>query len=298
MRVGFVGIGNMGRPMAANLAKAGHELIVADLDRAAVDDIVAAFDNVRPANGLEALARDAEAVITVLPNGAVVREVTFGAAGGDSLVRGMSEGSLLIDMSSSAPMGTVRLGEELAERGVAMVDAPVSGGVPRAEDGTLAIMVGGAPEDVARCRPLLETMGGQIFETGPLGSGHAMKCINNVMSATNLVLATEALLVGKRFGLDPRLMVEVLNFSSGMNSATKGKMNQYVLSRSFDSGFAMDLMVKDINTALDLAREVGVAWMTGSLVGNIYKAAQNRLPEGADNAAVARWLEENAGTEL
>ncbi|MDP6389988.1 MAG: NAD(P)-dependent oxidoreductase [Alphaproteobacteria bacterium] len=298
MRVGFVGIGNMGRPMAANLAQGGHELIVADLSREAVESFTGEFDNARPANGLAALAQDSDAVITIVPNGKDVRKIALGADGGDNLADGMAEGSLLIDMSSSAPTGTVELGAEMAERGIAMVDAPVSGGVPRAIDGTLAIMVGGDAADIERCRPLLEVMGGQIFETGKLGSGHALKCLNNVMSGTHLILAAEALLIGKKFGIGSETMVDVLNFSSGKNSATEGKMNRYILNRAFNSGFSMALMMKDIDTALDLAKEMEVGWLIGGLVRNIYRAARNQLPDDADNAEVVKWLEANAGIEL
>ena len=231
MRVGYVGIGNMGGPMAANLARAGNEVIIGDLNQAAVDAFTGEHETARPANGLAAVGQDAEAVFTCLPNGKIVAEAVLGEGG---IAEGMAEGSVLVDMSSSAPMGTIALGEALAERGIRMVDAPVSGGVPRAIEGTIAIMVGGAKEDIEKVRPALETMGGQIFETGGLGSAHAMKSINNVLSATNLLVGIEALVVGKKFGLDPQNMVDILNYSSGKNSATESKLQEYVLSREFN----------------------------------------------------------------
>jgi len=294
-RYGYVGIGNMGGPMAANLARTGSEVIIGDLNTASVEAFTTEHKTARPANGLAAVGQDAEAVFTCLPNGKIVREAVLGEGG---VAEGMAEGSVLVDMSSSSPMGTIELGKELADRGIRMVDAPVSGGVPRAIEGTIAIMVGGAKEDIQKVRPALDAMGGQIFETGDLGSAHAMKAINNVLSATNFVVGVEALVIGKKFGLDPENMVDILNFSSGKNSATEGKLKQYVLSRGFDSGFSMDLMIKDVATALDLAHELGVPWMIGGTVYEMYQAARNHMIDNADNSDIARWIEANGGIEL
>ena len=294
-RYGYVGIGNMGGPMAANLARTGSEVIIGDLNTAAVEAFTTEHETARPANGLAAVGQDAEAVFTCLPNGKIVREAVLGDGG---IAEGMAEGSILVDMSSSSPMGTIALGKELADRGIRMVDAPVSGGVPRAVEGTIAIMVGGAKEDIEKVRPALDAMGGQIFETGDLGSAHAMKAINNVLSATNFVVGVEALVIGKKFGLDPENMVDILNYSSGKNSATEGKLKQYVLSRGFDSGFSMDLMIKDVATALDLAHEMGVPWMVGGTVYEMYQAARNHMIDNADNSDIARWIEANGGIEL
>ena len=295
MRVGYVGIGNMGGPMAANLARAGNEVVIGDLNQSAVDAFTTEHETARPANGLAAVGQEAEAVFTCLPNGKIVAEAVLGEGG---IAEGMAEGSVLVDMSSSAPMGTIDLGKTLLERGIRMVDAPVSGGVPRAVEGTIAIMVGGAKEDIEKVRPALETMGGQIFETGGLGSAHAMKSINNVLSATNLLVGIEALVVGKKFGLDPQNMVDILNFSSGKNSATESKLKEYVLSREFNSGFSMDLMIKDVATALDLADEMGVPWQIGSTIHEMYQAARNHMIDNADNSDIARWIEANGGIEL
>ena len=294
-RYGYVGIGNMGGPMAANLARTGSEVIIGDLNTAAVEAFTTEHETARPANGLAAVGQDAEAVFMCLPNGKIVREVVLGEGG---VAEGMAEGTVLVDMSSSSPMGTIELGKKLADHGIRMVDAPVSGGVPRAIEGTIAIMVGGAKEDIQKVRPALDAMGGQVFETGDLGSAHAMKAINNVLSATNFVVGVEALVIGKKFGLDPENMVDILNFSSGKNSATEGKLKQYVLSRGFDSGFSMDLMIKDVATALDLAHEMGVPWMIGGTVYEMYQAARNHMIDNADNSDIARWIEANGGIEL
>lgn len=146
-----------------------------------------------------------------------------------------------------------KLGEELEKRGLNMVDAPVSGGVRRAVDGSLAIMIGGDPASVARVKPVLEALGRSIFETGPLGSGHAMKALNNFVSAAGLTAACEALAVGKKFGLDPEQMVDILNVSTGRNNSTENKMKPFILSGSYDGGFSLALMAKDLRVAADLA---------------------------------------------
>src|SRR5260221_3475336 len=189
-RIGFVGLGNMGAPMAENLLKAGFELAIADADPGRLASF--ARRAAQPAS-LAELGRASELVITMLPDGKIVRKVLCGTPGGnDGVLAGLAAGSLVIDMSSSAPVGTRALAAELAARGVALVDAPVSGGVKRAVDRTLAIMVGGAAADIERCPPLLSAIGRDIFPTGPLGSGHAMKALNNYVSAAGLAAAAEA----------------------------------------------------------------------------------------------------------
>ncbi|HJQ83378.1 MAG TPA: NAD(P)-dependent oxidoreductase, partial [Candidatus Binatia bacterium] len=211
---------------------------------------------------------------------------------------GLRAGAVLVDMGSSAPVGTVALGKELASRGVGMLDAPVSGGVARAEAGTLAIMVGGDAALLARCRPILAAVGGRIFATGGLGSGHAVKALNNLVSATGLVAAAEALLAGRRFGIDPGVMLEVFNASSARNDSTERKFGPFVFSRSFDSGFALDLMVKDLGIALDLAGATGVPLRLGAACRDVWLAAQAALGAGADHTEVVRWLEQVAGATL
>jgi 3-hydroxyisobutyrate dehydrogenase len=201
-------------------------------------------------------------------------------------------------MSSSAPVGTAALGRRLAEHGIGMLDAPVSGGVPRAEDGTLAIMVGGDSALVERWRPLFAAMGEHVFATGPLGSGHAVKALNNLVSAAGLVAAAEALLVGRRFGVDPGVMLDVFNASTARNNSTERKFRPFVFSRSFASGFSLDLMVKDLGTAVDLAAATGTPVRLGAACHDLWASAQAELDAGADHTEVVRWLEHAAGTSL
>lgn len=297
MRVGFVGLGNMGLPMAANLARAGQELIVYDLNRKVVDDFVAEFD-ARPANGLESVARNADIVITIVPTGRDVRRIVMGQDGEAGLADFMEKGQLLVDMSSSDPTGTVELARELAGRGIPMVDAPVSGGVRRAVDGSLAIMVGGAQEDVGRCRSLLDIMGGQIFDCGPVGSGHALKALNNMLSAIGLAAAGEALVIGKQFGLDPAAMIDTINLSSGKNNATEVKFHQFVLNDAYNAGFTNGLMLKDLTTAQDLARATGVPAPFTALIRETYAATLAQYGPASDHTEVVRWQQEAAKIKL
>lgn len=292
--IGFIGVGTMGRPMAAAIRRAGFDLIVFDASAKAAADCGAETGARIAATPCE-VARAARLVITMLPSGADVRAVALGA---DGLAEGFAPGSVLIDMSSSEPAGTAALAIELGKRQIGLVDAPVSGGRARAVDGTLTLMVGGADEAVASAMPVLKAMGKEIFRTGPAGTGHAMKAINNVLNANGLAAAAEALLVGRRFGLDPDIMVDVINASTGMNHATKNKMKQRVFSRSFDSGFALDLMLKDLDIALGLARETATPVPYTAHLRELWAAARAHLGPGQDHTAMVRWLEHVAKTEL
>jgi 3-hydroxyisobutyrate dehydrogenase len=171
------------------------------------------------------------------------------------------------------------------------VDAPVSGGVKRAIEGTLAIMVGGSGAVIDRVAPVLSAMGKSIFRTGPLGSGHAAKALNNYVSAAGLVAAIEALATASKFGLDPEVLVDVLNASSGRNNSTENKLKQYVIPGKFTSGFSLALMAKDIRIADGLARDVGVAAPLADHVSELWNAAEKELGVSADHTAIGRYLE-------
>jgi 3-hydroxyisobutyrate dehydrogenase len=278
MRVGFVGLGSMGRPMAERLAGAGWALVVHDARREPTVGFVAAAS-------LAALARESDVVITMLPDGDAVAAVV------EEMRSALRRGSVLIDMGSSSPTGTQRLGRLLAETGVAMLDAPVSGGVARARAGTLSIMVGGEPDVVARCRPLFGPLGAQVFETGPLGSGHALKALNNLVSAAGFLAAAEALQVGRRFGLSQDVMLDVFNASTARNNSTENKFRPFVFSRSFASGFSLALMVKDLGTAVDLAAATATPVPLAARCRELWTEARDALAPGADHTEIARWLE-------
>ncbi len=222
-RVGFVGIGKMGAPMAARLHAAGHALTVHDARADAAAAFAAAHAGVQAARTLDALAA-CDVVITMLPDSAAVEAVVLGQASEPALITVLRKGALLIDMSSSAPLRTRALAARLAGAGIHCLDAPVSGGVKRAIDGTLAIMVGGDAAVFQAHRELLACMGRTITHVGPVGCGHAMKALNNYVSAAGLVATVEALHAGARFGLDPAVMTDVLNGSTGRNNTTENKV--------------------------------------------------------------------------
>ncbi len=237
--------------------------------------------------GAAEAAEGAGAVITMLPNGKVVRDVLLGSGG---VAARLAKGALVIDMSSSAPTDTTSLAADLAQLGLALVDAPVSGGVKRAIDGSLAIMAGGPEDAVERARPVLAAMGKSIFATGPVGSGHAMKALNNYVSAAGLIAACEALLVGGRFGLQPETIVDVLNASTGRNNSTEVKIKPFVISEAFNSGFSLALMAKDLRIAADLADHLDLPLPQIQSVATLWEAAKAGLEPGADHTEIHRHL--------
>ena len=231
--IAFLGLGMMGRPMASRLAGAGFKLRVFDLSQKAVSDFVGAHPAALATASAKAAAQGADALITMLPDGRVVRQAVL--EGSDAAIEGLAAGALVLDMSSSNPVDTQKLARDLAGRGIALLDAPVSGGVKRAVDGSLSIMVGGAAADLERARPAFAAMGKTVTLCGPAGAGHAMKALNNYVSGAGLAAATEAIKVGRAFGLDPNVMVDVLNASTGRNNSTEVKLKQFIISESYDT---------------------------------------------------------------
>jgi 3-hydroxyisobutyrate dehydrogenase len=288
--IGFVGLGNMGAPMARRLAESGATLVLYDLRAEALAAFAGDEERFRVAPEIAGLGRDCGVVITMLPDSEAVRAATLGGADGPGFAEGLAGGGVVVDMSSSAPLATRALGAALGARGLGLVDAPVSGGVPRARDGTLTIMAGGEARLVDAVEPLLAAMG-RVHRTGPLGSGHAMKALNNYVSAAGLLAVCEALIVARTFGLDPRVMNQILKVSTGRNNTTDNKVEAYMLSRSFDSGFALELMRKDVGTAEALAEELGLdaPWL-GACSALLGRAAA-ALDEGADHTAAFAFLE-------
>ena len=285
--------------MARRLVEAGYRLGVADARPEAASEFAGRHGAETPST-LAELGRQSELVITMLPDGGTVREVVLGKEGvsNDCVAKGLAPGSVVIDMSSSAPVGTRDLGARLDARGIAMLDAPVSGGVARAEDGTLSIMVGGEASVIEKHRAMLEAMGREIFLIGPLGSGHAMKALNNYVSAAGLLATCEALLIGQRFGLDAERMVEVLNASSGRNNSTENKFKQFILSRTFASGFSLGLMAKDLRTAAELAAQTQTFAPFADRCTELWVEARQRLGDAVDHTAIVRLTEKETGEEL
>lgn len=294
-RVFLIGLGNMGAPIAANLAKAGFLAAVHDANSERAARLGAEFGVEAP--GDLSSAAGCNVTILMLPNADAVRAVAVGHAGGDCLAARMKD-ALLIDMGSSDPSVYPEIEAELTPRGIGIVDAPVSGGVAKARAAALSVMCGGSPGAVARARPVLEAIGSTVFETGALGSGQAMKALNNLASAGALMLTVEILLSAKRLGLDPAMVNRILTASTGRNNATENKIAPFVLSRTFDSGFSLALMAKDLIAADRLASSNGLEPRMSRLAVEMAVAARNELPEGADHTEVARWLEDVQGLRL
>ena len=288
-RVGFVGIGRMGSPMATRLHAAGYPLVVHDQRAGAARAFAERHGGVQAAGTLDELA-GCDVVITMLPDSAAVEAVVVGGAATRVLIHLLRPGSLLIDMSSSAPLRTRALAARLAAAGLQCLDAPVSGGVKRALDGTLAIMVGGDPAVFHAQRELLSCMGRTLTHVGPSGAGHAMKALNNYVSAAGLVATVEALHAGRRFGLDPAVMTDVLNGSTGRNNTTENKVKAFMLSGRYDSGFALALMAKDLGLATALGAQVGSPLRLGQALRAMWDEAAAALSPAADHTEMHRWL--------
>jgi 3-hydroxyisobutyrate dehydrogenase len=294
-RVGFVGLGVMGRPMASHLSRAGCSLQLFDIAPGLATDLAAALPNAVAATSPAALAAASDIVVTMVPNGEVVRSLVVGDEG---LLNGFAPGALLLDTSSSEPWLTEDTAKTLAGRGVAMVDAPVSGAEWGAQAAELVFMVGGTPADLERVRPLLAAMGKAVFHVGGLGAGHAMKCLNNLITSVNLLALSEGLAMGKRYGLDPEAMVDVLNVSTGMSWVGQTHIKQRVISRRFDDPFKLALMVKDIGIAMELGRVTGTPSPLSALAQELWRKAADAAEPNASVSELVRWVERASGIEI
>ena len=294
LAIGFIGLGVMGAPMAGHLARAGHSLTLLDANADTARDLAATLGAKAAVTPADVAARS-DIVITMLPNGSVVQQVALGEQG---LLQGLRPGALLLDTSSSEPWLTQATGAALAAVGVTMVDAPVSGAAWGAAEANLVFMVGGDVADLARVRPLLDLMGRAVFHLGGLGSGHAMKCLNNLITAMTFSATAEGLVIGKRYGLDPAAMVDVLNESTGMSWISQNHIAQRVLSRSFDDPFKLELMLKDVAIANTLARETGSSVPIAGLGQQLWQAAARAAGPGASVSELVRWVEQQNDTPL
>ncbi|MBY0268934.1 MAG: NAD(P)-dependent oxidoreductase [Burkholderiales bacterium] len=289
--IGFAGIGAMGTPMAGNLARAGYKLVVYDLD-ARRSAALAATHGVAVAKNPVELGAAANILITMLPDGKAVRTALCGTHDSfkDCLLERAQKNALVIDMSSSSPMGTREMGALLEQRELQFIDAPVSNGVKGAVAATLSIMVGGDRAIFERVKPMLEKMGSQIYHAGPLGAGHAIKALNNYVSAAGLIAACEAMHAGQAFGIDPNVVVDIINTSSGMNNTTKNKCRQYMLSGSYNAGFSAGLMAKDVRTALEIAEAMHTSTLFAKPTSEVWNAMEQKMGFLADHTEMNKFL--------
>jgi 3-hydroxyisobutyrate dehydrogenase-like beta-hydroxyacid dehydrogenase len=285
-RVAFLGLGIMGWPQAANLARAGFELTVWNRSPRRAGEFAAQHD-AHVANSAADAAEGADVTITMVPDSPEVEQVLFGDRGA---AEGMHEGTLAIDMSTIAPSASVAIGERLREQGIGFLDAPVSGSRPKAEDGTLTIMVGGAEADFERARPVLEAMGELIVHVGPQGHGSVVKLINNTLAATNAAALAEALVLARAAGVDTDALREVVAASSGASTMLSLKADP-MLSADYTPLFKLEHMLKDVRHYLDTAREQGVPTKLGAVAEQLYARAARAGHGGDDFAAVISAVE-------
>jgi 3-hydroxyisobutyrate dehydrogenase len=282
--VGFVGLGNMGMAMARRLPAAGYQVVGYDASAEIMRE-VAGLDGFTPAPGITGLGTDL--VMLCLPDSDVVEHVLLA----EGLLDSVPAGGMIIDMSSSDPARTRALAARADEVDVTLIDAPVSGGVSGARAGTLTIMVGGPPEAFDLAKPMLAAIGKRVLHAGDVGAGHAVKALNNLMSAAHLIVSSEALIAGRRFGLDPAVALEIINGSSGRSGSTENKWPNYVLTEKFDAGFSIRLMVKDIRLAVGIEHATGTPSPVSEAALAAWEAALSELSGDADHTEIARWLD-------
>ena len=286
-QIGFVGIGNMGAPMVRNMAKAQIPVLAYDLNAAALEAVTNESNLVTAASGLADVGAKCSIVITMLPTGANVRDAALGEGG---IASKMKPGGIILDMSSSEPTGTVELAKALEARGLHLIDAPVSGGVHGAVAGTLALMTGGGDAEVARVEAALNAIG-NVFRTGPVGSGHAAKALNNYLSAASLAATSEALIVARKFGLDGAMMANIWDASTGFSNTTRNKLHQHILNGKFAAGFTLKLLDKDVQIARELAQSLDVRADHLDHISALLSDALQELGDEADHTALFKHLE-------
>ena len=294
-RIGFVGLGVMGLPMAGHLATAGFEVACFDIDSAKAAALVARCESAHQASSAREVAERSDIVVTMLPSGEYVRDAALGE---DGLIEGFSGGELLVDTSSCEPWLTLETAAALSERNVSMVDAPTSGAEMGAKAAELVFMVGGSSVDVARANQVLDVMGKSAFHLGPLGSGHSMKSINNLITAITFLATAEGLALGTKLGLDPNVMTDVLNVCTGMSWITQTHFRQRITNRAFDDPFKLELMVKDIRIALGLADDADTPMPLSKVGQELYKLADAQAGPGASVSELVRFVEKAVGVEI
>lgn len=292
MQTLFVGLGVMGAAMAPHVRAEADPLWLYDLDQQGAEK-VAANTGSSVLRTLEDLPESLEAVVLMLPTSAIVESVLVDR---DRLLQRLEPGTLVIDMGSSVPASTVQLHKVAKARGIDYVDAPVSGGIAKASQGKLTIMAGAEGASVfGRALPLLKSMGEAVIHVGGPGSGHAAKALNNLLGAINLSAASEVLAVATKFGIKPGIMIDVLNVSTGRNQATEYKFPTHILSGTYGARFDIDLMIKDVEIAQNLAQSMGVRARIAEQALEIARAARENVGQGKDHTEVARYFENTYG---
>jgi 3-hydroxyisobutyrate dehydrogenase-like beta-hydroxyacid dehydrogenase len=289
MDIGFIGLGNMGFPMARRLIEAKHQLVVFDTRKEVVDKLVAM--GAQAASSPKDVADRVETVMASLPSLQASLDVATGA---DGVIEGKRI-KRFVDLSTVGSQMAVRIHDILAKRDIVQLDSPVSGGVGGAEKGTLAVMVSGPKADFETVKPALDVIGKVFFIAEKPGAAQTMKLANNFLSATAMVATSEAVVMGVKSGLDPKVMIDVINSGSGMNTASRDKFPRSVLPRSFDFGFATGLMVKDVRLALDEMKSLGLKMEVAEAVGRLWEVVICEMGAESDFTAAIKPIEKAAG---
>jgi 2-hydroxy-3-oxopropionate reductase len=292
MKIGFIGLGIMGKPMSHNLIKAGYQLVVLDLDPLAVSELVAAGAE-SAATAME-VAERTEIIITMLPNSPQVKEVVLGKQG---VAKGARKGSVLIDMSSIAPLVSREVGAELAAQGVDMLDAPVSGGQPKAIDGTLSVMVGGPQDVFDKCYPVMKAMAGSVVRTGDIGAGNVTKLANQIIVALNIAAMSEALVLATKAGVEPELVWQAIRGGLAGSTVLDAKA-PLVLDRKFQPGFRINLHIKDLANVLETSHQLGVPLPLTASVMEMMQALKTDGQGDADHCSLVKYYEKMAQVEV
>lgn len=292
MKIGFIGLGIMGKPMSKNLLKAGYQLVVLDYNQEATQELVKA--GATGADTPKSVAEQSDIIITMLPNSPQVKQVVLGENG---IIEGARAGSIVIDMSSIAPLASREISQALAEKQVAMLDAPVSGGEPKAIDATLSVMVGGDKAVFEKCYELMKTMAGSVVHTGDIGAGNVTKLANQVIVALNIAAMSEALVLATKAGVDPDLVFQAIRGGLAGSTVLEAKAPM-VMDRNFKPGFRIDLHIKDLANALDTSHSVGAQLPLTSLVMEMMQALKADGHGQSDHCAIARYYESLAKVEV
>ncbi|SEQ66758.1 2-hydroxy-3-oxopropionate reductase [Basfia succiniciproducens] len=292
MKIGFIGLGIMGKPMSKNLIKAGHSLVVLDFNKAAVDEIVAL--GATSAATPKEVAEQVEVVITMLPNSPHVKTVVSGENG---LIEAQNTNYIFIDMSSIAPLASREIYAELEKKGIDMLDAPVSGGEPKAIDGTLSVMVGGKKDVFDKYYDVMKAMAGSVVYTGDIGAGNVTKLANQVIVALNIAAMSEAFMLATKAGVDPELVYQAIRGGLAGSTVLDAKAPM-VLDRNFKPGFRIDLHIKDLANALDTSHGVGANLPLTSAVMEMMQSLRSVGDDKLDHSALARYYERLTGTEI
>lgn len=290
--IGFIGVGRMGLPMASRLIEAGHRLVAFDTQGQALGAIAA--KGAKPVASPAAVASEAEIVMTSLPRPEIVREVALGESG---IIQG-SRAKVFADLSTTGPRMAREIASELGKRGIVAIDAPVSGGVKGAEKGTLAVMTSGPQTECEALRPILQAIGKVFYIGAEPGMGQMMKLINNLLSATATAATSEAVVLGVKAGLDPRVMIDVINAGSGRNTASEDKFPRAILPRSFDYGFALGLMAKDVNLCIAEADALQVPMWIGNAVKQMWLYGLGQGGPDQDFTELIKHLEKWSGVTV